>query len=140
MADGGPLRKKPLTIETIMRSLIYPQSVGSSASGGIRPALFAKRTKLPLTWAVFFQRHLLGLIHPCAVVLPPAERNAARHPAHPVEAGAATQTPPPASIWRRYSSNLGDFKLGRIVLHLLCFVRTGHLLWHWHGILRELHS
>jgi hypothetical protein len=27
---------------------------------------------------------------------------------------------------------------GRIALHLLVALKTGHLLWHWHGIVREL--
>ncbi|MBC8095666.1 MAG: hypothetical protein H7Y43_07625 [Akkermansiaceae bacterium] len=43
------------------------------------------------------------------------------------------------STWRDGLSNLAGFRLGRIVLHLLCYVRTGHLLWHWRGVLRELH-
>lgn len=44
-----------------------------------------------------------------------------------------------SSTWRDCLSNLAGFRLGRIVLHLLCCVRTGHLLWHWRGVLRELH-
>ena len=29
-------------------------------------------------------------------------------------------------------------RLGRITLHLLVALQTGHYLWHWRGIVREL--
>jgi len=34
-------------------------------------------------------------------------------------------------------NQLAEFKLGRIVLHLLCFYRDKNFAWHWRGILRE---
>jgi len=127
-------------LKPFMRSLIYRPSVGSSANSALISNLLAKLMNLPGPLTLFFQRRPPGLIHPCAVVLPPAERNAARPRAHSIEAGAAAQASLPASTWRACCSNLAAYKLGRIMLHLLCCVRTGHLLWHWHGILREFHS
>ena len=35
-------------------------------------------------------------------------------------------------------NKLAEFKLGRIVLHLLCCCQDRNFLWHWRGILREL--
>ena len=35
-------------------------------------------------------------------------------------------------------NQLAEFKLGRIVLHLLCCCQDRNFLWHWHGIVREL--
>lgn len=33
---------------------------------------------------------------------------------------------------------LAASKLGRVVLHVVCACRAGHLAWHWQGIVREL--
>ena len=35
-------------------------------------------------------------------------------------------------------NQLAEFKLGRIVLHLLCFCQDKKFAWHWRGIVREL--
>jgi len=35
-------------------------------------------------------------------------------------------------------NQLAEFKLGRIVLHLLCFCQDKNFAWHWRGIVREL--
>jgi hypothetical protein len=35
-------------------------------------------------------------------------------------------------------NQLAEFKLGRIVLHLLCACRGQNFPWHWRGILREI--
>jgi hypothetical protein len=35
-------------------------------------------------------------------------------------------------------NQLAEFKLGRIVLHLLCCRQDRNFLWHWRGILREI--
>jgi hypothetical protein len=35
-------------------------------------------------------------------------------------------------------NQLAEFKLGRIVLHLLCCCQDRNFLWHWRGIVREL--
>jgi hypothetical protein len=35
-------------------------------------------------------------------------------------------------------NQLAEFKLGRIVLHLLCACQDKNLPWHWRGILREI--
>jgi hypothetical protein len=34
-------------------------------------------------------------------------------------------------------NTLSQFSLGRIALHLLCALRTGHWAWHGKGIVRE---
>ena len=41
-------------------------------------------------------------------------------------------------IERHMQNRLAEFKLGRIVLHLLCCCQDRNFLWHWRGILREL--
>src|ERR1043166_9094002 len=41
-------------------------------------------------------------------------------------------------IERHTQNRLAEFKLGRIVLHLLCCCQDRHFLWHWRGILREV--
>src|SRR5882672_5002838 len=41
-------------------------------------------------------------------------------------------------IERNMQNRLAEFKLGRIVLHLLCCCQDRNVLWHWRGILREL--
>ena len=41
-------------------------------------------------------------------------------------------------IERHMQNRLAEFKLGRIVLHLLCCRQDRNFLWHWRGILREL--
>ena len=38
----------------------------------------------------------------------------------------------------RMQNRLAEFKLGCIVLHLLCWCQDRNFLWHWRGILREL--
>ena len=35
-------------------------------------------------------------------------------------------------------NQLAEFKLGRIVLHLLCSCQDKNFPWHWRGILREI--
>ena len=40
--------------------------------------------------------------------------------------------------WPDMQNQLAEFKLGRIVLHLLCCCQDRHFLWHWRGILREV--
>jgi len=35
-------------------------------------------------------------------------------------------------------NQLAEFKLGRIVLHLLCCCQDRNFLWHWRGIVREI--
>jgi hypothetical protein len=40
--------------------------------------------------------------------------------------------------WPDMQNQLAEFKLGRIVLHLLCCCQDRNFLWHWRGILREL--
>ena len=35
-------------------------------------------------------------------------------------------------------NHLAEFKLGRIVLHLLCSCQDKNFPWHWRGILREI--
>jgi hypothetical protein len=40
-------------------------------------------------------------------------------------------------IWGVMQNQLAEFKLGRIVLHLLCFYRNKNFAWHWRGIVRE---
>ena len=35
-------------------------------------------------------------------------------------------------------NQLAEFKLGRIVLHLLCSCQDKNFPWHWRGIVREL--
>jgi hypothetical protein len=35
-------------------------------------------------------------------------------------------------------NQLAEFKLGRIVLHLLCYCQDRNFLWHWRGIVREI--
>jgi hypothetical protein len=32
---------------------------------------------------------------------------------------------------------LVEYRIGRVVLHLVCALRDHHLRWHWHGIRRE---
>jgi hypothetical protein len=34
-------------------------------------------------------------------------------------------------------NQLAEFKLGRIVLHLLCSCQDKNFPWHWRGIVRE---
>ena len=41
-------------------------------------------------------------------------------------------------IERHMQNRLAEFKLGRIVLHLLCCCQDRNVLWHWRGILREV--
>lgn len=33
---------------------------------------------------------------------------------------------------------LAQYRLGRVLLHLLVACTAGHLAFHWHGIIREL--
>ena len=34
---------------------------------------------------------------------------------------------------------LASYRIGRVVLHLLCMARSSdHLAWHWQGIAREM--
>jgi len=35
-------------------------------------------------------------------------------------------------------NQLAEFKLGRIVLHLLCSCQDKNFPWHWRGIVREI--
>lgn len=38
----------------------------------------------------------------------------------------------------KMKTKLAKTSYGRVMLHLLCFVRDGHLRWHWAGIAREI--
>jgi len=40
--------------------------------------------------------------------------------------------------WPDMQNQLAEFKLGRIVLHLLCCCQDRNFLWHWRGIVREI--
>jgi len=40
--------------------------------------------------------------------------------------------------WPDMQNQLAEFKLGRIVLHLLCCCQDRNFLWHWRGIVSEL--